>query len=143
MKCYIYNTFITKMWMRKTGVVTTFFFFILHWSLALFSFLFFFFGMIRLTSHNFTYLKSTNAFTVTFWFRQPILLFFFFSCLYSKLLVSSTHFASSSSFFLYLVISFHPLLFIFIFLYTKLLVNPINCHNIFTIIDVLIRYRSK
>ena len=42
-----------------------------------------------------------------------------------------------------IVLSTLLFLFIYLFLYIKLLVNTINCHNIFTIVDMLIPYRLK
>ena len=48
-----------------------------------------------------------------------------------------------TAFFFLEVISSCQLFYFILFLYIKLLVNTINCHNIFTIVVMLIPYRLK
>ena len=68
---------------------------------------------------------SVGTVATVLWFQPLHCCYFFFLC-----------------FFFFDVISSYPL-FYFLFFYIKLLVNTINCHNIFAIVDMLIPYRLK
>ena len=107
------------------------------------SFIFFFFQVLN-SCHNANLVCSIGIVVTVLWFRQPLhyccflFLFFFFP------LLSFLFFFFFSTFF-FRVISSCPLFYfiVFYFIYIKLLVNTINCHHIFTIVDMLIPYRLK
>ena len=92
---------------------------------------FFFFFQVLNSCYCANLVCSIGTVAIVLWF-QPLSCycfhFFFFSFFFFA--------------FFFGVISSCPL-FIYIYIYIKLLINTINCHNIFAIVDMLIPYRLK
>ena len=115
--------------LHYTSIVPFFYFFFVF----VFVFVFvFFFPQVLNSCYNTNLVCSIGIIATMFWF-QPLhcCCFLFFSFLFSLLFFRRNIILSTLFYF------------IFYFLYIKLLVNTINCHNIFALVDMLIPYRLK